>query len=75
MSELQSVPTTRDDSDKIVLKEWTLNESEVISGLWGVAKVLDQGLQEPAMDEEVRTCLTLELVNLASQLKDSLELA
>ncbi len=70
MSELQSVPTTDGFTEKTVLKEWKFHEDYVILGIWGIAKALEKQLVQDNPDETSQ-CLSIALVNLATQLKES----
>ncbi len=71
MSKLQSVPTAGEDNNKLVIKEWKFDEDYVILGIWGIAKALEQQLVQDNPDETSQ-CLSIALVNLATQLKESL---
>ncbi len=68
---IHSIQTADGFIDNIVLKEWEFYEGDVINGIWGVAKALEQELVQLNDNEEVAQCLSIALVNLASQLKDS----
>ena len=71
MSELQSVPITH-DSSRAVLKEWEFDEGDAISGIWGIAKTLEEKLVEQDDPDETLQCLSIALVNLVTQLKESM---
>ena len=71
MSELQWIPTT-DDSNKLYIKDWKFNHSDAINGIWGIAKALEEELVGGNNPDETSMCLSIALVNLATQLKESL---
>ena len=68
---IHSIQTADGLIDNIVLKEWEFCEGDVINSIWGVAKALKQELIQLDDNEEVAQCLSIALVNLANQLKDS----
>ncbi len=72
MSELQSVPSDEGLIDKSVLKEWKFHEADAINGIWGIAMALEQELVSRDNPDETSQCLSIALVNLATQLKESL---
>ena len=62
MSKLQSVPTT----DSLIAK------ADAINGIWGIAKALEEELVHGNNPNLTAQCLSIALVNLATQLTDSL---
>ena len=62
MSTLQSVPTT----DSLIAK------SDAINGIWGIAVALEEQLVSRNNPDETSQCLSIALVNLATQLKENL---
>ncbi len=60
-----------DDKDGLLIKEWKFSHTEALLGVWGIAMALKEELVNRDNDNEISQCLSIALVNLATQLKDS----